>query len=267
MRTRDSRMPMVTRPHGGVLLRAVRTRFKLSHHLHNSPAVSAFSTTTPTAKIHPWSVIMELQRRGWQQVPSSPLSAAADDAPAPLFDLLRRSPPSAKQADPIGHAPRASDGESGSAEFHRFLEVLSRYTRLLDSVIQPPELPGGLTKKFYHPNGKVLQGDIDRWWIYFFDRRVNKERPWLQIAKRRLIDYHRCLGIHQPNSTNDSIEKAKAVLAADDAGLRVFCWLMQSTVRRLFEEKLYEERYVDAIGLSQCPPLDNFFLPKPCANM
>ncbi|KAK8078331.1 hypothetical protein PG996_004501 [Apiospora saccharicola] len=203
-------MLMAKRPHGGVLLRAVRTWFKASHHWrnHNTPAASVFSTTA-TSRLHAWPVITELQRRGWRQVPKSSLSAAAadGDTPTPL------------------------------------------YTRLLDSVTQPPELPKDLNKNYRDQSGNQRHGD--RWWIHFFDNKVRLKRPWLDVARRRLVQYHRSLGTHRPDGTKHSIGKAKAALAADEAGPRFCRWLSQTTVQDLLENRLYHEQQArDVLSLA-----------------
>lgn len=230
---RDTRMRLVTQPHGGVLLRAVRIRFKLSHHPRHRNAPAVF------ARVHFWPVMTELLRRGWRQVPSSSLSGAADDTPASLLDLLHQPPPSAKQADPTDQAPGAPGDDGHNDEFRRFLEVLNKYTRLLDSVTQPPELPKELTQDHGDPIAELPRGDSSRKWMRFFDKQVPKEKPWLRDARRRLMEYNQCLGLHRLDGTEGSIAKAKAALAFDKAGPRLCSWLQRPRVRRIFEEKLY----------------------------
>lgn len=191
---------MVTRRHGGVLLRAatgLRDWWTLRL-IHNHPVASAFSTTA-TSQVHSWPIITELQRRGWRQVPSSTLSAAVDDTPASLSDLLHQPSPLEKQGNPTDQLPRASEGDGHNAEFYHFVEVLNKYTQLLDSVTQTPELPKELTQKDHYQREKRPLDGSGRRWIPFSDKKVRQRRPWLPSVRRRLVQYHRWLGVQRPD--------------------------------------------------------------------
>ncbi|KAK7978451.1 hypothetical protein PG996_004500 [Apiospora saccharicola] len=71
-----------------------------------------------------------------------------------------------------------------------------------------------------------------------FNKGCNKP---LHLARRNLLRYYRLLHLTETAVGYDdkSMENAKAVLAADDAGQRVLTWIKSSSLRKAFDHPSY----------------------------
>ncbi|KAK8134962.1 hypothetical protein PG984_006974 [Apiospora sp. TS-2023a] len=135
--------------------------------------------------------------------------------------------------------PNRNDGVTNA---HRFIDVMHTLSEQLGSATIPA---GGLPREAtedVHGADKGLPGSSSQCLKRLEGLAFGKDwhKPMHQ-ARRTLLKYYRLLDLTEtPVGYDDkSIEKAKAVLAADDAGQRVFEWITSSSPRKAFDHPSY----------------------------
>ncbi|KAK7920131.1 hypothetical protein PG985_008153 [Apiospora marii] len=125
---------------------------------------------------------------------------------------------------------------------YRHLEsLMTKYSHCLEAVIYPYAPPRQARSARYKKARKTTEGSAKKYrrgFLYSLQLLDAAKCGYLQSAKRvqsaehLLLKYWRSLDMHRPQNSKDAVERAKAILANDNAGRLVSRWIGRNYVSK-----------------------------------
>ncbi|KAK8006096.1 hypothetical protein PG991_012393 [Apiospora marii] len=148
--------------------------------------------------------------------------------------------PSSKQRETPKTPPKllfaVDDGSDAFDVSYRHLEgLMTKYSQRLKAVIYPYVPPRKTRSAEYKKPRETVEErakEYRKGLLKSLNLLKTNKQSCLQSAESRLLKYWRSLDMHRPQNSKDAVERAKAILANDNAGRLVSRWIGRTYVHR-----------------------------------